>query len=269
MNEEKKVALVTGASSGIGAATAEKLAGAGYQVVLVARREEQLVKVVEQIRANGGQAEYIPADLAQEETCQWLFEQIQGKFGRVDVLVNNAGMGWYGYSDEMSWQIARQMIEVNVASVTRLTLMFLPGMKKRKQGHIINISSIAGSLPNQGIALYSATKSYVDSFTTSLHRELRGTGVEATVIKPGAVTTPFFDTAAARDNGRRIPAEGLAIRPERVAGRILQVIQKPRRIVYVPRILGFAPFVELFFGWAIDLLGPLLLKRQAAGHSGK
>ena len=217
MNEENKVAVVTGASRGIGAATATKLAGAGYQVVLVARREEQLANQVEQIRANGGQADIICADLAQEETCRWLFEQIQGEFGRVDVLVNNAGIGWYGYSDDMPWQIARQMIEVNVASVTRLTLLFLPEMRKRNQGHIINISSIAGSLPNQGIALYSATKSYIDSFTTSLHRELRGTGVQATIIKPGAVTTHFFDTAAARDNGRRIPAEGLAISPERVA----------------------------------------------------
>jgi short-subunit dehydrogenase len=95
---------------------------------------------------------------------------------------------------------------------------------------------------------------------------LKGTGVQATIIKPGAVTTPFFDTAATRDNGRRIPAVGLAISPERVAGRILKVIERPRRIVYVPWILRVVPFVELFFGWFIDLLGPLLLKRQPTGR---
>lgn len=261
--DRQKVAVVTGASSGIGAATARQLARAGYRVVLIARREEALEELMSQIAAKEGSAEIIAADLAIESECQRIHSEVNERYGQVDVLINSAGLGWYGFGDDMPWQLAQQMMAVNMTAVTRLTLLFLRDMKSRNQGHIINVSSVVGSLPSQGVALYSATKSFIDTLTSSLYRELRGTGVHISVVKPGAVATSFFDSAASRINGQPIPARRLAIQPEMVAGRIMALIRRPRRIVFVPGILGFVPWVELVFGWLIDLIGPLLLRRTA------
>ncbi len=258
-----KVALITGASSGIGAATAQKLASAGYRVVLVARREAALQAIVEQIATTGGEASIITADLSAEAERRRVYDEVNGHIGPIDVLVNSAGLGWYGFGDEMPWRLAQQMLAVNVAAVTQLTLLFLQDMKNRNQGHIINVSSVVGSLPSQGVALYSATKSFIDTLTSSLYRELRGSNVHVSVVKPGAVATPFFDEAAAATNGWPIPARRLAIQPEAVAGRILALIKRPRRVAFVPGILSFVPWVELLFGWLIDLIGPLLLRRRA------
>ncbi|MGD8806050.1 MAG: SDR family NAD(P)-dependent oxidoreductase [Chloroflexota bacterium] len=257
-----QVALVTGASSGIGAATAQKLASAGYRVVLVARREAALQAIVDQIVARGGEAAIITADLAVESERRRVYDEVNARFGRVDVLINSAGLGWYGFGDEMPWHLAQQMLAINVTAVTQLTLLFLQDMKDRNQGHIINVSSVVGSLPSQGVALYSATKSFIDTLTSSLYRELRGSNVHVSVVKPGAVATPFFDEAAAATNGQPIPAKELAIQPDTVARRILALIKRPRRVAFVPGILGFVPWVELLFGWLIDMLGPILLRRK-------
>lgn len=257
-----KVAVVTGASSGIGAATARQLAGSGYTVILVARRSDPLQDLVAEIETGGGQASFVTADLADEDERRRVFDQISATYGAVDVLVNSAGIGWYGYGEEMPWPLARQMMEVNMTAVTRLTLLFLSEMKRRNRGHIINVSSIAGSLPSQGVALYSATKSFVDTLTSSLYRELQGTNVRVSVVKPGAVATPFFTTAAAGPRGRPIPVEKLAIKADTVARRIIKVIRKPKRVVYVPSALGIIPWVEVAFGWLLDRLGPLLLRRE-------
>jgi short-subunit dehydrogenase len=171
-------------------------------------------------------------------------------------------MGWYGYSDEMPWETARQMIEVNIASLTKLTLLFLTEMKARGVGHIINIGSIAGSIPSQGVALYSATKAFVDALTTSLYRELTGTSVKVSVVRAGAVSTSFYEVASNSPSSPRIPVEWLAIRPEVVANRVWGLIQRPARIIYVPRFLRIVPWIELTFGWLMDRLGPLLLRAQ-------
>jgi short-subunit dehydrogenase len=180
----------------------------------------------------------------------------------VDVLINNAGLGWYGYSEKMPWETARQLIEVNIASLTKLTLMFLSEMKERGEGHIINIGSIAGSIPSQGVALYSATKAFVDALTTSLYRELTGTHVNVSVVRAGAVSTSFYDVASSGPSSPRIPVDWLAIRPEAVADRVWDLIRKPTRIIYVPRILRIVPWIELTLGWLMDRIGPLLLKYQ-------
>ncbi len=261
-----KVAVVTGASSGIGAATARELALAGLKVVLVARREERLKDVAAQIRASGGEALVIAADLTDEEERWRVFDQVRSTYGAADVLVNNAGFGWYGFGTDMPWDIAQQMMQVNVVALVRLTTLFLADMKVRNSGHIINVGSIAGSLPSQGAALYCATKSFVDAFTTALYRELHGTNVHVSVVRSGAVATEFYDKAAAQPAGMRIPAERFGVKPEVVANRIWNLLGKPARIAYVPRLLVFVLWVELFFGWLIDLLGPLLLRRHMAAY---
>jgi short-subunit dehydrogenase len=256
-NYQHKVAVITGASSGIGEATARRLASAGMKVVLVARRLERLLKLQSEITAAGGAAEVIPADLGSESNRRHVFERV----GETDVLVNNAGLGWYGYYNEMRWETAREMLQVNIGATAHLTSLFLPGMRKRNRGHVINIGSISGSIPSQGIVLYAASKSFMDAFTTALHRETSGSNVHISVVRAGAVRTEFCESALGRVNGGHVPTENAGVTPGHVAWRIWKLLLHPRRVIYVPRWLGIVPWVELSFGWLEDGIGPLLLKR--------
>lgn len=258
MNLRGKVAVITGASSGIGAATARRLSCEGMRVILVARRRERLEALAREIRTCGGDAWVVPADLAEESERDRLCEQV----GEVDVLVNNAGLGWYGYGSRMSWKTAREILQVNVEAVVQLTLSFLQRMRERGWGRIINVGSISGSLPSQGIAVYGASKSFLDNFTTALHRELTGSPVRVSVVRAGPVKTEFSDAALKHEHALPIPTERVGVTAEQVAERIARLIYRPRRVVYIPDWLRVVPFVELTFGWLIDRLGPLLLKRQ-------
>ncbi len=255
-----KHALITGASSGIGAAIARKLAAQGLQVMLVARRRERLESLAKEIRSAGGNVRILAADLRCEADRELLCEQA----GDTDLLVNNAGLGWYGYGDKMSWKTAQEMLQVNVEAVVQLSLSFLTRMRQRNTGHIINIGSISGSLPSQGIALYGATKSFLDNFTTALHRELTGTNVHVSVVRAGPVRTEFGAAALALDHGGHVPTEKMGVLPEKVADRIWSLVQHPHRLTYIPGYLRLVPWLELSFGWIIDRVGPLLLKKQKA-----
>jgi uncharacterized protein len=255
-----KLAVITGASSGIGEALARKLAAQGLRVVLVARRRERLEALAGEIRAAGGNARILTADLRNEVDRARLCQQA----GDADVLVNNAGLGWYGYGDRMSWKTAQEMLQVNVEAVVQLSLAFLARMRQRNTGHIINIGSISGSLPSQGIALYGATKSFLDNFTTALHRELAGTHVHVSVVRAGPVKTEFSEAALAQENGGHVPTEKIGVTSEKVAESIWSLIRRPRRFLYVPGYLRLVPWLELSFGWIIDQVGPLLLRRQKA-----
>jgi short-subunit dehydrogenase len=255
-----KLAVITGASSGIGEALARKLAAQGLRVVLVARRRDRLETLAREIRAAGGHARILAADLRREADRERLCEQA----GNADVLVNNAGLGWYGYGDRMAWKTAQEMLQVNVEAVVQLSLAFLARMRQRNAGHIINIGSISGSLPSQGIALYGATKSFLDNFTTALHRELTGTHVHISVVRAGPVKTEFGEAALAQENGGHVPTEKMGVTSEKVAERVWSLIQRPRRLLYVPGYMSLVPWLELSFGWIIDQVGPLLLKKQKA-----
>ncbi len=258
-----KTAVITGASSGIGSAVAMQLAHEGLRVLLAARRLDKLSQVKAEIERLGGQAEIIQADLENEEERRNLFAKSL-EFGDVDVLVNNAGFGWYGYYADMPWETTQSMIHLNVEAVAHLTSLYLGHMQERGTGHIINIGSISGSFPNQGTSAYSASKAYLNAFTTVLFRELRPTQIHASLVLPGPVATEFFDYASNSRGSRSIPAERFAVSPQRVAACVWSLLKRPRRLAYVPWWLGAAPWVELFFGWFIDLLGPLLLRRTPA-----
>jgi short-subunit dehydrogenase len=258
-----KTALITGASSGIGAATAYQLASRGIRVLLTARRVDRLKIIASKIQSKGGQAEILQSDLSKENQRQKLFKKVVTKYGGIDILVNNAGLGYYGYTAEMPWKNAAEMLQVNISAMVQLTLLFLPEMQKKHTGHIINISSIAGKMPNQGISMYGATKSFMDAFTTSLFRELKGSPVRASIVRPGPVTTEFFDRAQKASHGLRTPGEGSAVSAEKVARAIWSLIRRPRKVIYVPGILSLSPWLEILFGWLIDQLGPLLLKRSS------
>lgn len=265
-NWKDKIALITGASSGIGAATALRLAQEGMHTILVARRRDRLEEVANEIQQAGGVAEIIEADLTQERERTSLLEQVNSTHGGVDILVNNAGLGWYGYGENMNWKIALEMLQVNVEAVVHFTLLSLRKMRERGSGHIINVGSISGSLPSQGVAVYGATKSFLDSFTTALYRELHGTPLHVSVVRAGPVLTEFCQTAAERPAGLPLPTERMGVTPQTVAGRIWSLIQHPRRVIYIPSLLAITPWVEVYFGWLIDKLGPLLLRRKAPSN---
>jgi short-subunit dehydrogenase len=255
-----KTALITGASSGIGAALARKLAAEGFHVLLTARREAQLRERKAEIEQAGGSAEIFPLDLSLEAARQQLFEQTGAR--PVDLLVNCAGFGWYGYYAEMTWETIHAMVAVNVEAALHLTRLFLPGMLARRSGHVIVLSSIAGSLPSQGTALYSASKACLDAFTTALYRETRGTGVEVSLVRPGPVKTEFFAASAAQTNGHRNPVEGSGVSVEYAVERIWRLVRRPRRVLHIPAWAALAPLFEIATGWIQDWIGPVHLRRR-------
>ncbi len=257
-----KIVLITGASSGIGAVAAEYLAAKDFYVVLVARREERLSILKDRILKNNGRASYFACDLADEKSRLELVEKLKEKSLLPDILVNNAGFGWYGHYETMNWKSARDLIAVNIEAVAHLTHLLLPFMLARKKGHIINIGSVVGKLPEQGVALYSASKSFLDAFTTSIFRELRGSGVNASIMRLGPVKTEFFDAARAHENGGNVPAERFAISAKSVAEALCRLIIRPRKVVYVPWYMFVSPLLEVLFSWLIDLVGPLLLGKK-------
>ncbi len=259
-----RIAVVTGASSGIGALVARMLARKGYRVLLVARREERLTRLAEEIRSAGGQADVLAVDLAKPGAARVVYDRVVETGEGIDVLVNNAGFGWYGYASDMPSETALQMVQVNNAAMAQLIVLFLPLMRGRGYGHVINVSSIVGGFPSPWAALYSATKSFVDTLTTALHRELRGSGVHVSAVRPGPVLTEFYQTVSRLSLGRSIPVGGFSIRPEVVANAIIGLLRRPRRAVYVPRRFGAIPWLELGFGWLIDRVAVLLMRRQGA-----
>jgi uncharacterized protein len=255
-----KLALITGASSGIGANIAEYLSAKGMRVILVARRLDKLESIASHIAKKGGKAYVFQTDLLSPAARAELIQNIVAQIGIPDVLINNAGIGWYGYFHSMPWEIANEVIELNISALTHITSLLLPRMLQLPRARIINIGSIAGKLPEQGISLYSASKAYLDAFTTSLYRELRGTNVSASVIRAGPVKTEFFDRAIQLPEGGRIPGEKFAIRSERVSEGIWRLIQHPHRYSYIPLYLSISPLLEILFSWALDLVGPILLR---------
>lgn len=256
-----KTALITGASSGIGEAIARRLSRAGIKVLLSARRKDRLQQLAAEIQIDRGQAHCYICDLADEAQRLQLYQQVMAEHGRIDILVNNAGLGWYGYAERMPWKVAAEMIQVNIAAAVHFTLLALPKMRELDLGHIINIGSVVGSLPSQGVAVYGATKSFLDHFTTAIYRELTGTHVHISVLRAGPVQTEFCQTALAKPGGLHLPTERMGVTAAAVAGRVWQLLIHPRRVTYIPAHLSITPFVETYFGWLIDKLGPLLLKK--------
>jgi dihydroflavonol-4-reductase len=259
-----RVAVVTGASSGIGAVTAQRLAAIGYRVSLVARSSEKLESLAGIIRAAGGQADVIAVDLARPEGVRAVYDKVMERGEGIDVLVNNAGFGYYGYASDMPADMVREMIQVNNEALAQLIVLFLPHMRGRGQGHVINVSSIVGGFPSPWAALYSATKAFIDSLSTALYREHRGTGVHISAVRPGPVVTDFYRSVAQRSAGRSIPVGRSSIQPTVVADAIIGLLRRPRRAVYVPRRFSILPWVELGFGWLYDRVAGILLRRQGS-----
>jgi uncharacterized protein len=186
-------ALVTGASSGLGADFARELAGRGASLVLVARREENLRALQAEITARHPvQVEVVAMDLATPEAPQQLYDRLKAAGRQVDILINNAGLGLYGPFLEIDWQRERNMLELDIVTLTHMTKLFVRDMVARKRGYILQIASIGAYQPSPLYASYSAAKAYVLNFGEALNYELRNTGVGVTVLSPGITATEFL-----------------------------------------------------------------------------
>jgi short-subunit dehydrogenase len=219
------VALITGGSSGIGAATACALAAAGARPLVAGRDLARLTSVAAR---SGGLA--LTADLARPDGPADLAAAAVAAAGPVDLLINNAGVGWAGPIEEMTQAEARELIEVNLTAAIQLTRLLIPGMHKRERGRIVFVSSIVGSTGVRGEAVYSAAKAGLNGFAESLSYELAGSGVGVSLVVPGVIDTPFFDRRG-RPYQRRRP---VPIGPERVARAIIMAAERDRSMVFVP-----------------------------------
>jgi short-subunit dehydrogenase len=195
IRRDPPVAIVTGASSGIGEATAERLAGAGFRVALAARREKLLEALAQRIRAAGGKALCIATDLADEAATSQLVEQTQKAFGRIDVLVNNAGFSLAAAIEQLTRAELRRTFEVNLLAGLQLAGEVIPVMRAQGGGRIILIGSLAARVPAPLAVPYAATKAALEAAADGLRLEVAAWGIDVSLIIAGFVDTPTFDNA--------------------------------------------------------------------------
>ena len=202
----RRTALVTGASAGIGAAFARLLAREGMDLVLVARRADRLEALAKELReACGVQARVLAADLADPDAAQQIQEMLERDGVSVDVLVNNAGYGLKKGFSEASWQEHASFLQVMATSVTELCHLFVPGMKARGWGRVVNVASVAAFTPQVPGNLYGGVKGYVVDFSEALALELKGTGVHVCALCPGYTLTEFHDVMDVRNQIDALP----------------------------------------------------------------
>jgi short-subunit dehydrogenase len=239
MNFEGSCALVTGASSGIGEMFARELVERGANLVLVARSQDKLEALAEQLRDRSGvSVDALACDLSEPGAGAVLAARLAERGVRIDVLVNSAGFGLFGQLHEADTARTSQQVQLNVTALTELTCALLPQMCARNCGTIVNVASTAAFQPLPYMAVYAATKAYVLSFTEALWAETRGTAVRVTAICPGATDTAFFDTASEHASvGRRMA-------PEQVVAAAFSALER-RRCSVIPgvrnRLLAAAP----------------------------
>jgi short-subunit dehydrogenase len=232
-------ALVTGASSGIGAAIAAELASRGFSLILVARREERLLSLATELSSEHGiDVEVIAADLADEGGRDRLQQELGGRGRAVEVLVNNAGFGHQADFARSPRERMVEMVRVNVEAVVDLTSRFIGPMVDRGRGSVINISSTAAFQPLPGSAVYAASKSFVLSFSEAIRTELRGTGVTVTAVCPGPAKTEFTEVAGVGGVEERTPG-AVWTSVEEIARQAVDGAKRDKRVV-VPGMLNRA-----------------------------
>ena len=245
MTQEKRpVTLITGASSGIGAALAHEFAANGHELVLIARREQVLAALADAIAAKGAsRPTVLPADVARADATQAIAEALDRLGLEPDVVVNNAGFGLLGAADTLDRAEQLAMIDLNARTLTDLSLRWIDSVT-RHRGGILNVASLAGFIPGgPNMAVYFATKAYALSFSEALHSELKPKGVRVTVLAPGPVPTEFQGRAGIRPRKRDL----LTVSPERAAREGYAGFARGRRVVvpglgnkfvaFLPRIM--------------------------------
>ena len=234
-----KVAIITGASAGIGAATAIALAAEGAYVAIAARRADKLNEVAQKIEASGGKVLQVITDVTDEAQVQNLIAKTKETFGRIDILVNNAGIaivGQIAYANTDDW---RKTINVNIFGVLYATHAVLPTLLEQKSGHIVNVSSVAGRTVRAGIGIYNLTKWGVNAFSEALRLELTPQNIRVTVVEPGMVNTEIdehklgvkqISDPVAYEKSQTLRKSITSLEAEDIANAIVYAVTQPERV---------------------------------------
>jgi uncharacterized protein len=247
-----KVVLITGASSGIGALTAKRLAEQGAIPVLTARSLRRMEELAQEM--TGEHAVY-EMDVRSAEQVAEVVAQVHERFGKIDVLLNNAGFGEFVRFEEASLAHFEQMMDVNYMGTVRCTREVLPWMRKAGSGHIVNVASLAGKIATAKSTGYAASKHAVLGFTHALRRELQGTGIAVSAVNPGPVDTPFFDRADPdREYVKQV--KRILLQPEQVVQSILYVMESRRAEMDLPWTAAFGVrLVQVLPNWMEAIYG--------------
>lgn len=256
-------ALITGASAGIGREFARQLADRATSLVLVARRQERLEELRDELRKQNPalNVHIRTTDLSDDRAVTELYDSLERENLSIDLLINNAGLGDLGPFATSEVQRVKEMMAVNVTALTLLTRSLLPGMIARKRGAILNVSSSAGFLPIAGFAVYAATKAYVTSFSEAIRSELRGTGVTVSSLCPGPVYTEFTEVAARPGARRDRTPEFVHVSAEEVACTGLAAVEEGRPLII--------PGLIMKLGMSLVRIMPLSILRLASRLSAK
>lgn len=255
MNVYAKTALITGASSGIGAAMAKELAAKGARVILLARNEARLKQVVSEINISGEKAHYYVIDLADADRVANVATQITTELGIPDILINNAGRGQWKFIEETSADEAWQMMEVPYLAAFNLTRAFLPEMLKRNAGHIVNISSVSSRFVWPGATAYHAARWAMKGFNEALRADLHGTNIGVTLFESGVIETEYWQhNPGSRERLPKIAKMIPILTPEQVASAIVKGVEKDKTRIVIPFMMKIVCWQHFFFPGIVQWL---------------
>ncbi|MBN6188303.1 SDR family oxidoreductase [Aneurinibacillus sp. BA2021] len=243
---KNKIIVITGASSGIGQATARLAAKEGAIPVLLARSAEALHALAAELKKSAPETSFYPMDVTDNNQIVDTVSAILAKYGRIDIWINNAGYGIFSPFTEASFADIEGMMNVNYFGVVRCTKAVLPHMLAQGSGHIITVASVAGKLATPKSSGYAASKFAVTGFMQSLHEEVKGSGVFVSTVNPGPVQTPFFEQADP-DGSYRRSVERFMVTPEAVARAILLLYQTKKAEATIPRYMNIGVILSHAF----------------------
>ncbi|HET9908671.1 MAG TPA: SDR family oxidoreductase [Anaerolineales bacterium] len=255
MEAKGKVVIVTGASSGIGEATAREFAKEGSKVVLAARRVDRLEALAKEIESmnTGAQALVVQADLSKLEDIQSLITKTLERFGRIDILVNNAGFGRLDWLENLDpVKDIQSQFDVNVMGVVQTTRQALPVMIKQRSGHVINMCSMAGLVATPTYTIYAACKHAVHGFSEALRREVKPWGIDVSMIYPGGVTTEFGAHAGIKRKTNATTPRFMLLTAEQVGQEVVNLVRNPRAMRIIPWLWTFTVWMNRNFNSFVD-----------------
>ena len=260
MNFKDKVIVITGASSGIGEASAEEFAKRGANIVLVARRKDKLEKVEKSLTKYPVKILSLICDVSEKEQVKKMVEKVLETFPQVDVLINNAGFVIYGKVEELSIEDVESQMQTNYFGTIYCTKLFLPHFLKQNSGHIVNVASVGGSFGVPGIATYCATKFALLGFSEGLHHELHETNVGVTVVSPIMVRTNLFDHPSFKNFTKY--ATGISLSAETVAKAVLKAADSPRLEIVVPSVVRIGIWFKQTFPFIVNPIIGNVFRKQ-------
>jgi uncharacterized protein len=258
-----KVVIVTGASSGIGEATAREFAKAGAITVLAARRAGRLKRLEREIEEMGGIALAVPTDLTDQDQITRLVQITLDTFGRIDVLANIAGWAIYDWLEELSAEELRQTYEVNIIGLAELTRQVIPPMKKQRSGTILNMSSYVSRISVPPLTVYASTKYAVEGLTDGLRRSLAPWGISVIRIHPSSVSGTEFNQRVMRSGTVKYkPVPIGRISRERLARHIVGLVERPRRALFISRVYEVPVLINKLFPGLVDAVSARWVRRK-------